>query len=65
MGRSQRDAFYGVASKGTEVQSEDMSDAFSLSLSLSVLLYCLFLSAHYGVSVPQQLVRVYVHHRVN
>lgn len=33
------------------------------TLSLSVLHYRLFLSTHYVVSVPQQLVRVYVHHR--
>lgn len=59
MGRSPRDAFYGAASGGTGVHSEDMSDAFSLS----VLHNRLFLSTHYVVSVPQQLVRVYVHHR--
>lgn len=38
MGRSPRDVFCGATSKGTEVQSEDMSDAFSLS----VLHYRLF-----------------------
>lgn len=40
MGRSPRDALYGAASRGNEVQSEDMSDTFSLSLS--VLHYHLF-----------------------
>lgn len=32
MGRSPWDAFYRAASRGNEVQSEDMSDAFSLSV---------------------------------
>lgn len=39
MGRSPRDAFYRAASRGNEVQSEDMSDVFSLSV-LHYRLFC-------------------------